>query len=986
MATFIPGLTDYIPQFQNDIPDLGLIQQTLKIKQSQYDANYAKIKSIQDSILNAPLSRDDTKETRKAFFEAADKAIKQISTVDLSKAQNISVAERIFDPLLNNQLFKKDAAVTNIVMSEAKKGQEAKDCADPKKCNDAYNPESDEALNYWLENFKNMTPEQALNATPRRYVYDPKINEKLLAYVKEIAPDGEVSNIGGASGEYIITTKMGPKVQQELNLMLQSMVANDPQIAEYLGNKAYVTRERYIRSTATPESGISREQANKQYDNENISVIQKNYDDTILSIDEIIKNKKEESNALAASQGNKITEGSSIFKELEQRASDIKQYQIAKDALDQKRVAFNDRVQKGISSSFIDDNYTNQLLQTMVSNFSSGYAAQKFSQKIETNDIWLNEKKFNQDVYMEQLKFNNQASLKGIQAKLDKQLKEWEMSSGYKKAGKGKGESSEGEEGDDDEYAPKYGPIFSGTGAGAATVVLNNVNEYNVAEAMKVQNMANAAKLKVLQDLSATLDPEARNIIFAKPGGGVYTNQEIQNLYGPTGLQRVPGDNTKSMLDVIYKKVNSVLKTSPVINKIPAQILSNVVSIQSEAEDYENAARASLEVVTNNQKRLYAKLQKNPEYLELFMQIRNTPGLQSVIKAEKDLDGNNMIVIDANELAKRLPKVPKENTNLYGNQFADYILEQSNTKTNKTVELITHPLVKKLNTLIGQTIGSVKQDAVSSTNFNLDKLGQPTLSINSMGYSEPIINTSSSKATQEAKNFFNTVNQSIQGGDPIVVRNETGDVTTDAGRIIDYISSIYYTPKKSNPLGVGSLTRSENLDEKNEWSANKSTYATNIPTTLQAQIAKDLNMDISDIPNTLYITVPSEIDRSVNIARKSIDTDPITLILNTKGNYTKTIKNPLNSNNKIDIQLYKTGNNIIAEMRNNGELIPGMAFNLTTLNKPPSIFVNEAVLQANLYLSTNKEESAKQVTTKSGQVNQGTVYTNSDLKSMGLTY
>jgi hypothetical protein len=378
-------------------------------------------------------------------------------------------------------------------------------------------------------------------------------------------------------------------------------------------------------------------------------------------------------------------------------------------------------------------------------------AALLLNQKIEANDIWLNEKKFNQDVYMEQLKFNNQASLKGIQAELDKQLKEWEMASGYKKAGKGKGESSEGEEGDDDEYAPKYGPIFSGTGAGAATVVLNNVNEYNVAEAMKVQNMANAAKLKVLQDLSATLDPEARNIIFAKPGGGVYTNQEIQNLYGPTGLQRVPGDNTKSMLDVIYKKVNSVLKTSPVINKIPAQILSNVVSIQSEAEDYENAARASLEVVTNNQKRLYAKLQKNPEYLELFMQIRNTPGLQSVIKAEKDLDGNNMIVIDANELAKKLPKIQKGTPNVYEG------IGEVGFKRNEVVyldEFETHPLVNKLNTLIGQTIGSVKQDADSSTNFNLDKLGQPTLSINSMGYSEPIINTSSSKATQEAKNFF----------------------------------------------------------------------------------------------------------------------------------------------------------------------------------------------------------------------------------------
>jgi hypothetical protein len=223
MATFIPGVTDYIPQFQNDIPDLGLIQQTLKIKQSQYDANFAKIKSIQDSILNAQLTRDDTKETRKAFFEAANKAIKQISTVDLSKPQNVSVAERIFDPLINNQLFLADASKTKIVGAELQKGYDARECADPKKCNDGYNPESEEALNYWLENFKNMTPEEALKANPIRYVYDPKIPKRLTDLIKEIEPSATVTEV---QGQWIVKTKMGDEVQAHLNSILHNAIAS----------------------------------------------------------------------------------------------------------------------------------------------------------------------------------------------------------------------------------------------------------------------------------------------------------------------------------------------------------------------------------------------------------------------------------------------------------------------------------------------------------------------------------------------------------------------------------------------------------------------------------------------------------------------------------------------------------------------------------------------------------------------------------------
>ena len=46
MATYLQGVTDYIPQFQPFQPDLNFYSNIMQTKQSQYDTNFNNINNL----------------------------------------------------------------------------------------------------------------------------------------------------------------------------------------------------------------------------------------------------------------------------------------------------------------------------------------------------------------------------------------------------------------------------------------------------------------------------------------------------------------------------------------------------------------------------------------------------------------------------------------------------------------------------------------------------------------------------------------------------------------------------------------------------------------------------------------------------------------------------------------------------------------------------------------------------------------------------
>ena len=134
MATYLQGVTDYIPQVQPFRPDLNFYEGVLNKKQAQYEAGYAKLSNLYGTLLNSELSRTDNSERRDKFFTDIENQIKKISSLDLSKNENVKAAQKVFQPILDDKYILKDIAFTRSYRAEMNKAQYFMNCVDEKKC------------------------------------------------------------------------------------------------------------------------------------------------------------------------------------------------------------------------------------------------------------------------------------------------------------------------------------------------------------------------------------------------------------------------------------------------------------------------------------------------------------------------------------------------------------------------------------------------------------------------------------------------------------------------------------------------------------------------------------------------------------------------------------------------------------------------------------------------------------------------------------
>ena len=77
MATYLPGSNKYIPQIQPYQPDFKYYSALLEAKSAQYDEGYDRVNNIYGTLLNSPLSRQDTSQMRNDFFSKANNEIQR---------------------------------------------------------------------------------------------------------------------------------------------------------------------------------------------------------------------------------------------------------------------------------------------------------------------------------------------------------------------------------------------------------------------------------------------------------------------------------------------------------------------------------------------------------------------------------------------------------------------------------------------------------------------------------------------------------------------------------------------------------------------------------------------------------------------------------------------------------------------------------------------------------------------------------------------
>jgi len=247
MATYLQGVTDFIPQIQPFRPDFNFYAYALQTKQSQYDANYEKLSSIYGTLLNSPMLRDVNNQRRDEFFKAAETNIKKMSGIDLSLQENVDAAYNVFKPFYEDKNMMKDISWTRQYQKELQRAENFRNCLDPKKCGGKYWDTGVTALHYRADEFRNASDEQALGFSNAKFSPYIDVMEKAMNLAKEAGLNIKKDQV---TGQWIYTMKNGQQVVGPLYSLFAGSLGSDPAIQEMYQTQAYVERKNFAKSNA----------------------------------------------------------------------------------------------------------------------------------------------------------------------------------------------------------------------------------------------------------------------------------------------------------------------------------------------------------------------------------------------------------------------------------------------------------------------------------------------------------------------------------------------------------------------------------------------------------------------------------------------------------------------------------------------------------------------------------------------------------------
>lgn len=254
MATYLQGVTDFIPDYQPFQPDLNFYDNVLRTKQTQYDTNWKALNTMYGQYYNAELTRDDNIKKRDEHLKNIEFNLKRVSQLDLSLEQNVTQATQVFKPFYEDKDLIKDMAWTKNYRSQINKAMAFKGSADGER-NSMYWDTGVQALEFQREEFKNATADEAAsfgNASYTPYVNTVKEAQKIA---KEAGLSVENIEFGGKNGEWIIKTKNGQNLIEPLSNLFEATLGSDPRVQEVYATQAYVDRKSYAKTNAAMFGG-----------------------------------------------------------------------------------------------------------------------------------------------------------------------------------------------------------------------------------------------------------------------------------------------------------------------------------------------------------------------------------------------------------------------------------------------------------------------------------------------------------------------------------------------------------------------------------------------------------------------------------------------------------------------------------------------------------------------------------------------------------
>ena len=179
MATYIPGVGSYLPDFRPFTPDYKFLSNVLDTKTNRYNTNYKAINDLYSKVVYGDLSRGDTQEMRDQYAENLGPKLQQISGMDLSVMQNAQAAQSIFKPFFEDDLIVKDLVTTRHYKNEMSYANMLQNSPDREQ-REMYWTTGIQKMKYQMEDFINASQDQALNMAVPKYTPDADLYEMAM--------------------------------------------------------------------------------------------------------------------------------------------------------------------------------------------------------------------------------------------------------------------------------------------------------------------------------------------------------------------------------------------------------------------------------------------------------------------------------------------------------------------------------------------------------------------------------------------------------------------------------------------------------------------------------------------------------------------------------------------------------------------------------------------------------------------------------------
>lgn len=301
MATYLQGVTDYIPQFQPFQPDLNFYGNIMQTKQTQYDTNWKALNKMYGQYYHADLTRDGNVAKKDNYLKQIEFNLKRVSQLDLSLEQNVTQATQIFKPFYEDKGLMKDMAWTKNYANQNNRAEIFK-VSSEEKDRAQYWETGVREMQYLKDEFKLASDSEAMGFS--NVEYTPYVNavEKAQKVAKEAGLSIESVDFS-KDGRWIVKTKNGQQLVEPLQKLFEARLGSDPAIQAVYKTQAFVNRKDYAYSNAAQFKG-DKNASEMKYLEDSFNVLKekstirykalqensKQYDQKIADIEKQIKN------------------------------------------------------------------------------------------------------------------------------------------------------------------------------------------------------------------------------------------------------------------------------------------------------------------------------------------------------------------------------------------------------------------------------------------------------------------------------------------------------------------------------------------------------------------------------------------------------------------------------------------------------------------------------------------------------------------------